>query len=76
MYDAGILLQHTIPQALQAGKPGTEAFRMALRDAMETVKELPGTQGIYNMSKQDHSGFDERGVEVLTVENNKWKLLK
>ena len=43
---------------------------------METVKELPGTQGIYNMSQQDHSGFDERGVEVLTVENNKWKLLK
>ena len=44
-YDAGLLLQRAIPVALKAGKPGTEAFRVALRDALEQRarrRRLPG----------------------------------
>jgi len=76
MYDAGLLLQRAIPDALKAAKPGTTEFRVALRDALEKVKELPGTQGIYNMTAEDHSGFDERGVELVTVKDGKWALAK
>ena len=36
--------------ALKAGKPGTEAFRVALRDALEKEREVVGTQGVFNMS--------------------------
>lgn len=72
VYDAGLLLEQAIPVALKAGAPGTPAFRTALRDALEQVKNVPGAQGIYNLSPTDHSGFDERGIELLTVKNGQW----
>lgn len=76
VYDAGLLLQRAIPIAAKSGKPGTPEFRSALRDALETTKELPATQGVYNMSVTDHSGFDKRGRELIVVKDGKWTLLK
>ncbi|NYT84740.1 ABC transporter substrate-binding protein [Pollutimonas harenae] len=76
VYDAGMLLEQAIPQAAKVAKPGTKAFRSALRDALEQTKELVATQGVYNMSPEDHSGFDERGRELITVQDGQWKLLK
>ncbi|MEH3085724.1 MAG: ABC transporter substrate-binding protein [Xylophilus ampelinus] len=76
VYDAGLLLQAAIPAALKKGKPGTPEFRAALRDAVEQTKELPATQGVYNMTPADHSGFDERGRELITVRNGRWAALK
>jgi branched-chain amino acid transport system substrate-binding protein len=76
VYDAGLMLQAAIPVALKTAKPGTPAFRSALRDAIEQIKELPATQGVYNLSAADHSGFDERGRELITVKNGQWTLLK
>lgn len=73
VYDAGLLLVAALPVAAEQAQPGTEAFRQALRTALENIKELPGTQGIYNMTPDDHSGFDERGVELLTVKNGQWE---
>ncbi len=75
MYDAGLLLANAIPQAAKAGKPGTKEFRAALRDALEKTKELVGTQGVYNMTPQDHSGFDARGRELITVRDGRFVLL-
>jgi len=34
VYDAGLLLQHAVPVAARAAKPGTPEFRIALRDAL------------------------------------------
>lgn len=76
VYDAGLLLEKAIPVALKQGKPGTVQFRQALRTALEQTKELPGTQGVYNMTPMDHSGFDKRGRVMVTVKNGQWKLLK
>lgn len=73
VYDAGLLLVAALPVAAEQAQPGTEAFRQALRTALENIKELPGTQDIYNMTPDDHSGFDERGVELLTVKNGQWE---
>jgi branched-chain amino acid transport system substrate-binding protein len=75
VYDAGLLLQRAIPEALKKGKPGTTEFRAALRDALESTKELVATQGVYNMTPADHSGFDQRGRVLLTVKDGKWTLL-
>ncbi len=76
VYDAGLLLANAVPKAEKAGKPGTKEFRAALRDALEQTKELVGTQGVYNMTPQDHSGFDERGRELITVKDGQFRLLK
>lgn len=76
VYDAGILLEKAVPVALKKAKPGTVQFREALRNALENTKEVAGTQGVYNMSPTDHSGFDKRGREMIIVKNGQWKLLK
>jgi branched-chain amino acid transport system substrate-binding protein len=76
VFDAGLLLEKAIPLAAKTAKPGTREFRSALRDALESTQELVATQGVYNMSPEDHSGFDDRGRELLTVKDGEWRLLK
>ena len=76
VYDAGLLLQQAIPEAVKKGKPGTQEFRAALRDALEAIKDLSVSQGVVNMTAQDHSGFDHRGRVLLTVKDGKWLLVK
>ena len=75
VYDAGLLLQRAIPEALHRGRPGTPEFRAALRDALEGTRELVATQGVYNMTPADHSGFDRRGRVLVTIRGGKWVLL-
>ena len=75
VFDAGLLLQRAVPEALKKSQPGTEAFRVALRDALEATKELVGTQGTYNMSAADHSGFDKRGRELMQLTSGAWRLI-
>jgi branched-chain amino acid transport system substrate-binding protein len=75
-WDAGILLQNAIPQALKKAQPGTKEFRKALRDALESTKNLPAAHGIFNMTPNDHQGFDQRARVMVTIENNTWKLVK
>jgi len=75
VYDAGLLLTHAVPEAAKKAKPGTPEFRAALRDALESTKELVGTQGVYNMTPQDHAGFDKRGRELMTLKNGAWQLI-
>lgn len=75
VYDAGLLLERAIPVALKKAKPGTPEFRAALRDALESTRELVATQGVYNMTPSDHSGFDRRGRVMVTIRDGRWKLL-
>ena len=75
-WDAFLLLNRAVPEALKKAKPGTAEFRVALRDALENVKELPAVHGVFNMSAKDHNGFDGRAAVMATVENGDWKLLK
>lgn len=73
-WDAGMLLQAAIPAALKTGaQPGTPAFRAALRDALESVKELPAAHGVFNMSPTDHLGLDQRARVMVKIENGTWK---
>ena len=74
-WDAGVLLQAAIPVALKTAQPGTPAFRAALRDALEAVKEAPGAHGIFNMSAGDHLGLDQRARVMVKIENGTWKYM-
>ena len=74
-WDAGQMLQRAIPEALGKAQPGTEAFRSALRDALEHIKELPISQGIMNTSPANHNGLDQRARVMVEVVDGKWKLL-
>jgi len=74
-WDAGLILQHAIPEALKKGQPGTKEFRKALRDAMEKTSNLAVSHGIMNMSATDHLGFDQRSRVMVQIVDGKWKLL-
>jgi len=73
-WDAGLLLAKAIPVALKTAQPGTREFRAALRDALEGVQNLHVSNGVVNMSKNDHLGLDQRARVIVKVENGKWKL--
>jgi branched-chain amino acid transport system substrate-binding protein len=75
-YDGFLLLNAAVPAALKKAKPGTPEFRDALRASLETVKNLVGTHGVYNMSPTDHNGVDERARVAVKVENGAWRLVK
>jgi branched-chain amino acid transport system substrate-binding protein len=72
-WDAGLLMQAAVPVALKKAQPGTPAFRAALRDALEGVKELSGAHGVFNMSPTDHLGLDQRARVMVKIENGTWK---
>jgi branched-chain amino acid transport system substrate-binding protein len=73
MWDAGLLISHAIPSALKTGaKPGTAEFRKALRDAIENIKDLPASQGVFSMSPTEHAGFDNRARVMVKVVDGKW----
>ncbi len=76
-WDAGTLLEHAIPIALKKAQPSdVVAFRAALRDAIEGLKNVAGADGIYNMSPTDHNGLDDRAVAMVRIENGSWQMLK
>ena len=75
-WDAGKLLSSAIPEALKKAKPGTPEFRKALRDALENTKNLTATHGVFNLSAQDHLGFDQRARVMVKIEGGTWKLAK
>jgi len=49
--------------------------REKVRDAIENMKGLVGTGGIFNFSPKDHNGLDIDSFEMLTVKNGKFALL-
>lgn len=75
-YDAVKLLDAAAPAALKKAKPGTAEFREALRSSLESVKNVVGTHGVYNMTAANHNGLDERARVLVDVENGAWRLMK
>ncbi|MEP6738855.1 MAG: ABC transporter substrate-binding protein [Caldimonas sp.] len=73
-WDAWLELAQAIPIALKKAQPGTREFRAALRDALEGIHNLRVSNGVVNMSKNDHLGLDQRARVVVKVVDNKWKL--
>lgn len=74
-HDALKLIETALPAALKKAKPGTPEFRVALRDALEGIKDLVGTLGVYNMTPADHNGVDQRARVLVTVADGAFKLV-
>lgn len=72
--DALKVLQRVVPLALKKAKPGTAEFRQALRDALESEREIVISHGVLNFTPADHIGFDERGVVMLKIEGGQFVL--
>lgn len=75
-WDAWLLIERAIPIALRTAKPGTAEFRKALRDAIESTRELTSSQGVFNMTPTDHVGYDNRARVMVRVKDGKWQLVR
>lgn len=73
-FDALKVLERIVPIALKRAKPGSAEFRQALRDALESEKEIAVSHGVLNYTKTDHLGFDQRGVVMLRIDTGAFKL--
>jgi len=65
-YDSLLILVEAIKKA------GSDADREKVRDAIEDLKGLAGTGGIFNFSATDHNGLDINAFEMLTVKGGKF----
>lgn len=73
-WDAYLILDNAIIEAGKKASPGTAEFRTALRDAIEQTKGLRTTNGIVNMSPEDHNGYSADAPVMIEVKNGKWVL--
>ncbi len=73
-WTAVMWLEAAVPQALKKGKPGTPEFRAALRDALESMKDVVTPEAIYSMSNTNHNGADQRSQVMVRIVDGRWKL--
>lgn len=73
-YDALLILERAVPEALKKAKPGTKEFRAALRDAIESVGPVAVSQGVLHFKPDDHWGFTNDSAVVMKVVNGDWKV--
>jgi branched-chain amino acid transport system substrate-binding protein len=74
IYDAWLILEAAVPVAAAKAEPGTPDFRAALRDAIESIHDLPTISGVMNMSKANHGGYTPENPVMLTIRNGAWAL--
>lgn len=72
-FDAWLIFQDAAKRAMTQKQPGTPEFRTAMLDAINSTKELVGTQGVYNYRPDNHFNTDQRSVVVVKLEKGQWK---
>jgi branched-chain amino acid transport system substrate-binding protein len=73
-FDAWMVFANAAERALKKAQPGTAEFRAALRDAIESSKEVVGVHGVYNFKPGELYGVDKRARVIVKLDNGKWKL--
>ncbi|QDL37260.1 ABC transporter substrate-binding protein [Rhodoferax sediminis] len=73
-FDGWLVFADAASRALAKAEPGTPEFRVALRDAIASTREVVGTHGVYNFKPGDLYGVDQRARVIVKVDNGKWKL--
>ncbi|WP_019654670.1 ABC transporter substrate-binding protein [Variovorax atrisoli] len=75
-FDAWLIYLDAAQRALATkAEPGTSQFRVALRDAIVSTKELVGTHSVYNFKPTDRYGSDDRSRVVVRLDKGQWKLV-
>jgi branched-chain amino acid transport system substrate-binding protein len=75
-FDAWLIYLDAAQRALATkAEPGTPQFRLALRDAIVSTKELVGTHSVYNFKPDNRYGSDDRSRVVVRLDKGQWKLV-
>ncbi|TAL34592.1 MAG: ABC transporter substrate-binding protein [Spirochaetes bacterium] len=64
-YDALVLL-------FEGMKKAGVNDREKVRDAIEQLRDIPGTSGVFSLSPQDHNGLGMNSLVILTVKDGKF----
>jgi branched-chain amino acid transport system substrate-binding protein len=73
-FDAWLVFVDSAARAMGKAEPGTPEFRVALRDAIFSTKEVVGTHGVYSFKPGSLYGVDERARVIVKLDNGQWKL--
>lgn len=74
-FDAWLIFLKGASEALKTQQPGTPEFHQTLRDDIVNMKNLVGTQSIYNFTPGSTFGSDERAVAMVQLVDGKWKYI-
>ena len=74
-FDGWLIFLDAAKRSLPNGKPGTQEFRNALRQALFSTKEVVGTQGVYNFTPASNYGVDERSRVLVKLVKGNWQLI-
>jgi len=73
-FDAWLVFLDAAKRAMTGtAKPGTPEFRVVLKDAIFSTRDLVGTHAIYNFRPSDSYGVDERSLVLVRLVNGEWK---
>jgi len=73
-FDGWLVFADAASRAMAKAEPGTPEFRVALRDAIFSTKELVGVHGVYTFKPGSLYGVDERARVIVKLDNGQWKL--
>jgi len=73
-FDGWLVFADAAARAVAKAEPGTPEFRVALRDAIFSTKEVVGAHGVYSFKPGNLYGVDERARVIVKLDNGQWKL--
>ena len=62
--------------AVKAIEKAKSTERDAVRDAIESLPDLPGTGGVFRFTPADHNGLAMDSLEMLTVKNGRFTIYR
>jgi branched-chain amino acid transport system substrate-binding protein len=71
-FDAWVVFLKAAETALKTAKPGTQAFREALMQAIYSDKEVAGVHAVYNFTPNSYYGVDDRSLVVVKLVDGNW----
>lgn len=75
-YDAWLILMDAATRVMAKKlEPGSPQFRAAMREAIQSTKEVVGTHSVYNFRPGSIYGSDERARVVVRLTKGQWKLV-
>ncbi len=72
-FDAWLVFLDAAKRAMATAKPGTPEFRVALKNAIFSTKDLVGTHAVYTFKPGESYGVDERSLVLVRLVNGQWK---
>jgi branched-chain amino acid transport system substrate-binding protein len=75
-FDGMMLFADAARHALARAKPGTKEFRLALRNALVSAKNVVGVHAVYNYAPGKRYGVDARARVMVRLDHGAWTLMK